>query len=100
MGSLCLIDKDYDKAQEYENKAKEIDPANDEVIKLQSNIDWQKMRAEEEKVYAILQAGREKVMAQECEEHFPFTKSIWQKPNRMFLLKRIRRCFILREGLS
>jgi len=95
MGSLALIDKDFDKAQDYENKAKEIDPSNDDVIKLQSNIDWQKMRAEEEKVYAILQAGREKVMAQECEDALPFYEEYLAKPKPNVLYrKRIRRCFI------
>ena len=88
MGSLCLIDKDYDKAQEYENKAKEIDPANDEVIKLQSNIDWQKMRAEEEKVYAILEAGREKVISQLCEEALPFYEEYLAKAEPNVLIEK------------
>jgi tetratricopeptide (TPR) repeat protein len=88
MGSLSLIDKDYDKAQEYENKAKEIDPSNDEVIKLQSNIDWQKMRAEEEKVYAILEAGRQKVMAQECSDALPFYEEYLAKAEPNVLIQK------------
>lgn len=59
--SLILIKQDFDQAQQLADKAKDIDPNNDDVIKLQSNIDWQKMRAEEEKLYAILELGRQRV---------------------------------------
>jgi hypothetical protein len=64
--SLILIKKDFEGAQELANKAKEIDPNNDDVIKLQSNIDWQKLRAEEEKLYAILELGRQRVIDGDC----------------------------------
>lgn len=64
--SLLLIKKDFEGAQELANKAKEIDPNNDDVIKLQSNIDWQKLRAEEEKLYAILELGRQRVIDGDC----------------------------------
>lgn len=66
MGSLKLIEQDYEAAQQYADIAKEIDPANDDVIKLQSNIDWQLMRAEEEKLFAILEQGRSKVLDEDC----------------------------------
>lgn len=59
--SLILTKQDFEKAQELADKAKDIDPNNDDVVKLQSNIDWQKMRAEEEKLYAILELGRQRV---------------------------------------
>ncbi len=61
-GSLVLLNKDYEKAQEFADKAKEIDANYTDVIKLQSNIDWQKLRAEEEKLYAILELGRQRVV--------------------------------------
>ena len=64
--SLILIKKDFEGAQELANKAKEIEPNNDDVIKLQSNIDWQKLRAEEEKLYAILELGRQRVIDGDC----------------------------------
>ena len=64
--SLLLIKKDFEGAQELANKAKEIEPNNDDVIKLQSNIDWQKLRAEEEKLYAILELGRQRVIDGDC----------------------------------
>lgn len=59
--SSVLTKQDFEKAQELADKAKDIDPNDDDVIKLQSNIDWQKMRAEEEKLYAILELGRQRV---------------------------------------
>lgn len=59
--SLILIKQDFENAQTLADQAKGIDPNNDDVIKLQSNIDWQKMRAEEEKLYAILELGRQRV---------------------------------------
>ncbi|KAF0152278.1 MAG: hypothetical protein FD143_1200 [Ignavibacteria bacterium] len=59
--SLILIKQDFEQAQQLADKAKDIDPNDDDVIKLQSNIDWQKMRAEEEKLYAILELGRQRV---------------------------------------
>lgn len=87
MGSLKLIQKDYDAAQKYADKAKEIEPANDEVIKLQSNIDWQKMREEEEKLYAILEEGRKKVIAEDCSGALLFYEEYLSKaePNVLIL---------------
>ncbi len=59
--SLILIRQEFEEAQKLADRAKDIDPENDDVVKLQSNIDWQKMRAEEEKIYAILELGRQRV---------------------------------------
>lgn len=87
MGSLKLIDRDFEAAQQYANKAKEIDPTNDEVIRLQSNIDWQKLRAEEEKLYAILEQGRQKVIEQDCKGALPYYEDYLSKaePNVLIL---------------
>lgn len=87
MGSLKLIRRDFTAAQQYADKAKEIDPANDEVIKLQSNIDWQKLRAEEEKLYAILEQGRQKVVDGDCKGALPFYEDYLSKaePNVLIL---------------
>jgi tetratricopeptide (TPR) repeat protein len=87
MGSLKLIDKDYTAAQEYADKAKEIDPSNDDVIKLQSNIDWQILRSEEEKLYAILEQGRSAINNNDCEGALPFYEDYLGKaePNVLIL---------------
>ncbi|MEW6701750.1 MAG: tetratricopeptide repeat protein, partial [Bacteroidota bacterium] len=86
-GSLILIERDFEKAQEFAAKAKEIEPYNEDVIKLQSNIDWQKMRAEEEKLYAILELGRQKVVAKDCKEALQFYEEYLSKaePNVIIL---------------
>lgn len=79
MGSIKLIEQDFTAAQEYEDKAKALEPANEDVIKLQSNIDWQKMRAEEEKLYAILEQGREKVIEKDYAAALPFYEDYMSK---------------------
>lgn len=87
MGSLKLLDQDFEAAQEYANKAKEIDPTHDDVIKFQSNIDWQLMRAEEEKLYAILEQGREKVIEENYDEALTYYEDFLSKaePNVLIL---------------
>lgn len=77
--SLKLLDQDFEEAQALANRAKEIDPNNDDVIKLQSNIDWQILRAEEEKLYAILETGRQRVVAEDCPGALPFYEEYLSK---------------------
>ncbi len=87
MGSIKLVQRDFEAAQEYENKAKDIEPNNDDVIKLQSNIDWQKMRFEEEKLYMILEQGRAKVNEKDYAAAIPFYEDYLSKaePNNLIL---------------
>lgn len=87
MGSLSLLERDYEKAQEYATKAYELDPTSDEVAKLQSNVDFQALRAEEERMYAILQEGREMLDADDCEGAIPFYQEYLAKaePNSLIL---------------
>jgi len=87
MGSLKLNERDYEAAQEYADKAKAIDPTNDDLIKLQSNIEWQKLRAEEEKLYAILEEGRKYVIDENCSAALPYYEDYLNKaePNVLIL---------------
>ncbi len=87
LGSLKLLDRDFEGAQEMADKAKDIDPTNDDVIKLQSNIDWQKLRAEEEKNYAILEEGRKRVLDEDCPAALPYYEEFLSKaePNVLLL---------------
>ena len=87
MGSLSLLQRDYEKAQEYATKAYELDPTSDEVAKLQSNVDFQALRAEEERMYKILQEGREMLNADDCEGAIPFYQEYLAKaePNTLIL---------------
>lgn len=72
MGQFEVYQKNFDAAQEYADKSKAIDPNDDNVRKLQDIIDWAKSRYEEEKSYAILQKGRELVVAEKPEEAIPY----------------------------
>jgi len=87
MGSIKLIEKDFEAAQQMADKAKEIDATNDDVTKLQSNIDWQKLRFEEEKLYAILEEGRNRVLANDPNGALPFYEDYFSKaePNNQIL---------------
>lgn len=67
MGSLMLIARNFDEAQIYADRAKVLDPVSEHVIKLQSDIDFQRLRAEEERLYAILEQGRKRVLDDDCE---------------------------------
>jgi tetratricopeptide (TPR) repeat protein len=58
LSSLNLQQLNFAAAQEYADKAKSIDPNNENISKLQANIDFQKLRAEEEKIFNILEEGR------------------------------------------
>ena len=85
---LVMIDKrEFDRAQEYCDKAKNIDPLNDEVIKLQSNIDFQRLRAEEERLYAIIEQGRKRVIDDNCKAALPFYEDYLRQaePNILIL---------------
>ena len=86
--SLILSQQNYEGAQELANKAKEIDPSNDDVIKLQSNIDWQKMRAEEEKLYAILELGRQRINDQDCKGAIQYYEEYMGKAEPNLLIQK------------
>jgi Tfp pilus assembly protein PilF len=87
-GSLILLKSDFDKAQAYADSAKIIEPDNEDVIKLQSNIDWQRMRAEEEKLYAILELGRQRVVAEDCEGALQFYEEYLSKAEPNVLIQK------------
>ncbi|MGD8779571.1 MAG: tetratricopeptide repeat protein [Ignavibacteria bacterium] len=87
-GSLYLLDRDFESAQEFADRASNLDPLNDEVIKLQSNIDFQKLRVEEERLYQILEEGRTLVVDGDCEGALPFYEDyIDQAEPNIFILK-------------
>lgn len=66
MSSLYLVEQNFDSAQIYVDYAAKIDPNNSEVLLNQTNIDFQRMRVEEEKRFAILEEGRKKVINGDC----------------------------------
>ncbi len=88
MGSLKLIQRDFAAAQDYANKAKTLAPGNPDAAKLQSNIDWQKLRAEEEKLYSILEDGRRKVLDHDCEAALPYYEEYMSKAEPNVLIQK------------
>lgn len=72
MSSLYLVEQNFDSAQVYVDIAAKIDPNNSEVLLNQTNIEFQKMRVEEEKRFAILEEGRKLVMKDDCEAAIPY----------------------------
>ena len=87
MGSLRLIDNDFEGAQSYADQAKELDPNNSEVIKLEQNIEFQKLRYEEEQLFKILNEGRELVMEGDYEGAIPYYEDYLAQaePNNIIL---------------
>ncbi len=87
MGSYMLIEQEFDSAQVYADKAAEIDRLNNDVITLQTNIDFQKLRAEEEARYAILEEGRQFVLDGDCESALPYYEQYLDEaePNSLIL---------------
>ena len=87
MGSLMLIDNDFEAAQSYADRARAVDPNNNEVIKLEQNIQFQKLRYEEELLLKILNEGREYVMDGDYESAIPYYKDYLDQaePNNLIL---------------
>lgn len=87
MGSLKLIDNDFEGAQSYADQARELDPNNGEVIKLEQNIEFQKLRYEEEQLFKILNEGRELVIEGDYEGAIPYYEDYLAQaePNNIIL---------------
>lgn len=87
MGSLKIMANDFDSAQEFCDKAKKIDASNPSVIKLQSNIEFGILRAEEEKLLSILDVGRELFLDGQCKEALKYYENYMQQaePTNMML---------------
>lgn len=62
---------DFDKAQDFLNRAKEMDPSNNSVAKLQSDMAIQRSLLASAKIFAILQEGRKLAGEGDCEEALP-----------------------------
>jgi len=55
------VEKDYDAAQVFADSARSVDQYNTDLVTLQTNIEFQKLRAEEEERYAVLEEGRQRL---------------------------------------
>ena len=64
--TLLGINKEFDSAQAYLERIRTIDPINFDVITLQSKLEFQKLRAEEDERFQILEEGRKLVLDENC----------------------------------
>jgi tetratricopeptide (TPR) repeat protein len=87
MGSYLLIKRDFDGAKKMADRAEKINASDPEIEKLRSNIEFQEMRAKEEKLYKILEQGRQLAMKDSCEEALPYYREYLDKaePNDLIL---------------
>ncbi len=87
MGSYLLTKRDFDGAKEMADRAEKIDASNPEIEKLRSNIEFQEMRAKEEKLYKILEKGRQLAMKDSCSEALPYYREYLDQaePNDLIL---------------
>ena len=83
--SLLGMKKDFDSAQSYVDRITAIDPMNFDVITLQSKLDFQKLRAEEDARFQILEKGRQLVKKGQCESALPYYEEYLSKarPNKL-----------------
>lgn len=87
VGSLRLWEDNPEEAQMICNRAKEINPNHQDVLKLQSNIDFYLLRAEEEKSLAVLEEGRALFLDSECAEALQYYEQYLEEatPTNMLL---------------
>lgn len=79
LASLLVTQKDFEEAQKQADIAKKLSPKNHQNEVLQSRIDFEKLRAQEEKLYEILNEGREKVIDGDCEGALPLYEEYLSK---------------------
>ena len=77
--SLLIMSEDFELAQETIDKAKAIDASSNEVVTIQSRLDFQIIRAEERKIFAILEEGQQVLKEQGCEEALPYYEEYLEK---------------------
>ncbi len=77
--SLQIMSEDFESAQETINKAKTIDAGSNEVITIQSRLDFQIIRAEERKIFEILEEGQRVLKDSGCEEALPYYEEYLEK---------------------
>lgn len=67
MGLLKLQQLDFDASREYIEKAKSISPDHPGLVQLENNLELQLLRAEEHRIYMLLEEGRELAYGGDCE---------------------------------
>lgn len=71
LGALYLQRKDFSKSEQFANTAYGIDSTDDAVSQLLSSIEFNKMREEQDKLFSILNDGRNFYYEGKCAEALP-----------------------------
>ena len=87
-GTLLIMEEEFDSAQVIIDKAKAIDSENNEVITIQSRLDFQIIRAQEREIFAILEAGQAVLKEEGCEEALPYYEEYLEKAEANNIIKR------------
>ncbi len=88
MGSLKILEQDPEGAQIYADKARKINPDNDDLNELQTQIDLLKQRLEQEHLLETLNEGRELVQDSNCAEALPYYEEYLEKAQPNDLIKK------------
>ena len=86
--ALQIMSEDFEEAQSTIDKAKGINPSSNEVVTVQSRLDFQIIRAEERKIYAILEEGQRVLKEEGCEEAIPYYEEYLEKADPNNIVKR------------
>ncbi|MCK9426814.1 MAG: tetratricopeptide repeat protein [Ignavibacteriaceae bacterium] len=71
LGALYLQKRDFPKSEQYANTAFGIDSTSEAVAQLMTSIEFQKMRAEQDRLFGVLNDGRNLYYEGKCEEALP-----------------------------
>ncbi|MEN8191745.1 MAG: tetratricopeptide repeat protein [Bacteroidota bacterium] len=83
--TLLGMRNEFDQAQSYAKRAIAVDPMNFDVIALQSKLELQKLRAEEDMQFQILEDGRILVQKEKCDSALSYYERYLSqaKPNNL-----------------
>lgn len=85
LSSLEMNEGNFPQAEFYLGEAKKIDPVNEDVIKHESNLEFRKLRAEEERLFRVLEEGRKLAVDDEYDAAIPFYEEFLEEaePNNL-----------------
>jgi tetratricopeptide (TPR) repeat protein len=86
--ALLIMSSDFEAAQETIDKARTIGGENNEIVTIQSRLDFQIIRYKERQIYEILEKGQQVLADEGCEEAIPYYEEYLQKAEPNNLVKR------------
>ncbi|MHC1739101.1 MAG: tetratricopeptide repeat protein [Ignavibacteriaceae bacterium] len=87
-GLLAVEFEEFDAASQYLSRAKEINPTSNDVNTLDLRITFEKLRYEENKIFEILEKGRDLAANQDCEGALPYYEEFLLKSQANRLIQK------------